>query len=151
MKLSEIIYNYRQQTQESLDVLAKRSGLSKAYISILEKDKKSSSGKSIKPTLDSLAKLAKGMHMSLDSLVYLIDGQHRNLPDKNATNNRKNNSVIEEDLYYYLDDLLWLIEGRRITNFRGIPLDVQTLELLDAEISHLIKIAGILAKNQKRH
>ena len=149
MKLSEIIREYRLKSQESLDVLAKRSGLSKAYISMLEKDKKSSSGKPIKPTLDTLEKLAKGMHMPLDSLLISIGDSPRNLPLKK--DQYKGTPVNFGDLYYYLDDLQWQLGGKRITNFRGIPLDQQTLELLDAEISHLKKLAGILAKNQKRH
>lgn len=75
MKLSEIIKNYRRENGISMDELANRSGLSKPYISMLEKNKNSRNGKPIIPSLRTIQKLAKGMNITLEKLLSKIDGK----------------------------------------------------------------------------
>lgn len=74
MKIGNIIYDYRKRTGATMQALADRSGVSKAYISMLENGKNPATGKAITPGLDTLYKLAKGMGITLDDLLDMIDG-----------------------------------------------------------------------------
>lgn len=73
MKLGAIIHAYRKEHKISMDVLASRSGLSKAYIAILENERNPSSGKPSKPSLETIQKLAKAMATSTDDLISKMD------------------------------------------------------------------------------
>lgn len=77
MKLAELIRSYRQENNVSMDELAKASGLSKPYISMLEKDRNSRGGKPIVPSIRTYKGLASGMGLTLDSLLKLLDGEER--------------------------------------------------------------------------
>ena len=56
-----------------MDEFAKRVGVSKAYISMLEKNQNSTTGKPIKPSLETLNNIAMSMGISLDELLNRID------------------------------------------------------------------------------
>ncbi|SKA25315.1 XRE family transcriptional regulator [Megasphaera cerevisiae] len=73
MKLADIIKNYRLEHGMSMDNLSTASGLSKPYISMLEKNKNSRTGNPIIPSLRTLQKLAKGMNITLDKLLENMD------------------------------------------------------------------------------
>ncbi len=75
MKLSQIVSSYRQEHGFSMDVFAKKCGVSKSYISMLENNVNPQSGKPVVPTIVTLKKLAKGMDMDLDALISIIDDQ----------------------------------------------------------------------------
>ena len=74
MRVGEVVYNYRKRTGTTMQALAERSGVSKAYISMLEKDINPATGKSITPGLDTLDKLAGGMGITIDDFLEMIDG-----------------------------------------------------------------------------
>lgn len=77
MSLSEFLRNYRAEHELSMDELAKRCGLSKPYISMLEKNRNSKNGKSITPSIRTYAKIAHGVGLTVDSLMKLINGNER--------------------------------------------------------------------------
>ena len=66
--LGDIIKKYRKSHRMSMDVFAKRAGLSKPYISMLEKNYNPKSRKKIIPTIDTISKCAKAMNMDFDEL-----------------------------------------------------------------------------------
>lgn len=73
MYLGEIIKNYRQTNNISMNDFAKLANLSKPYISMLEKNKNSRSGKPIIPSVVTLKKVAKAMNISFDDLIKQLD------------------------------------------------------------------------------
>ncbi len=73
MTLGEIIKKYRKEHGLSMDAFSKRSGISKSYISILEKNQHPKTGKPITPSVDSIKQAAIGMNMNFDELFSLID------------------------------------------------------------------------------
>lgn len=77
MSLSEFLRNYRAEHELSMDELAKRCGLSKPYISMLEKNRNSKNGKSITPSIRTYEKIAHGVGLTVDSLMKLINGNER--------------------------------------------------------------------------
>lgn len=74
MTLAEIIKKYRIENSLSMDELAKRAGLSKPYISMLEKNKNSKNGKPIIPSIRTYYKLATAMNIPFENFLKLIDG-----------------------------------------------------------------------------
>ena len=84
MKLSEVIKNYREVHHVTMEKLAQESGMSKSYISMLENEKNPKTGNPIVPSIDTLKKLALGMHTDIDSLIKILD----DIPvDISASNN----------------------------------------------------------------
>lgn len=75
MTLGETIKNYRATHNMSMDAFSEKSGISKAYISLLEKNRHPKTGKSIAPSIQSIKQAAKGMNMSFDDLFALLDGK----------------------------------------------------------------------------
>ena len=67
MKLSEIIKKYRAESKLSMREFAKRCDVSNAYISIIESEENKS------PTLDMIAKLAKGMNIQTSDLINMMN------------------------------------------------------------------------------
>ena len=75
MTLGEIIKNYRTTHGMSMDAFSEKSGISKAYISLLEKNRHPKTGKEIAPSIQSIKQAAQGMYMSFDDLFALLDGK----------------------------------------------------------------------------
>lgn len=73
MLLGEIIKKYRYEHHMSMDEFSRRSGMSKAYISILEKNYNPKTKKPVAPSIDSIRKSANAMSISFDELFSLIE------------------------------------------------------------------------------
>lgn len=69
MKLGDVIKTYRSRNNVSLRQFEEKSGLSRSYISLLERDKVES------PTYKSIEKTAAGMGITVDSLLSLLDDE----------------------------------------------------------------------------
>ena len=74
MRISDWVKNYRKEHGLSMQAFGNLCGLSKAYISILEKDINPTTGKSFVPTLQTLKKIADATNTDLDLLFSLLDG-----------------------------------------------------------------------------
>ena len=74
MTLGEIIKDYRNQHEMSMDAFAEKSGISKAYISLLEKNKHPKTGNSIAPSVAIIQSAAKAMNMDFDDLFSKLTG-----------------------------------------------------------------------------
>ncbi|MBQ8730109.1 MAG: helix-turn-helix transcriptional regulator, partial [Lachnospiraceae bacterium] len=66
MHLGEIIYKYRTINKISMDTFSEKSGISKSYISLLEKNKHPKTGKPIEPSIACIKQAAKGLNMDFD-------------------------------------------------------------------------------------
>lgn len=86
MKLSEIIKQYRSINKISMREFAKKCGVSNAYISLIESEDTKS------PTLEMIAKLAKGMCMQMNDLIDMMND------DVVVTVKSKNISIRENDM-----------------------------------------------------
>jgi len=114
MTLGDIIKQYRTDHSLSMDAFSERSGISKAYISLLEKNKHPKTGKEISPSIQCIRQAAQGMNMDFDSLFALLDG-------KVAVNTAKQSPILK---------------GREIPVLgrvaAGIPINAVT-EIIDTE------------------
>ena len=73
MTLGDILKQYREQNNISMDEFSKKSSLSKGYISMLENNVNPRNNKPIAPTLPTIAKIANGMCTDVDTLLKLLD------------------------------------------------------------------------------
>ncbi|MGT2959346.1 hypothetical protein A9Q68_10190 [Streptococcus bovimastitidis] len=73
MKLGEIIKEYRDEHKLSMDAFAKKSGMTKGYISMLEKNEHPKSKKPIIPTNETISKVAKGIGVDIDTILEKLD------------------------------------------------------------------------------
>ncbi|NBH79181.1 XRE family transcriptional regulator [Clostridiaceae bacterium] len=69
MTLGEIIKSYRTENKISMDDFARQSGISKAYISILERNINPISGKPPIPSLDKIRSAGSAMGYGLDEML----------------------------------------------------------------------------------
>lgn len=73
MFLGEIIYKYRKENNLTMDDFAKLSGLSKSYISMLEKNKHPQSSRKLVPSVETFKKVASAMNIDSDELFRIVD------------------------------------------------------------------------------
>ena len=71
--LGEFIKKYRDDNKLSMDQFAKMSGVSKAYISVLEKNKRPKTGKPVTPSIPIVKNIAKAMNVSFDELFNMLE------------------------------------------------------------------------------
>lgn len=74
--LGQIIKMYREENNMSMDDFSKKSGLSKSYISVLEKNKRPGSNKPVVPSNTVIEQVAKAINVPIESLwsaVYFDD------------------------------------------------------------------------------
>lgn len=75
MDIGDILIRYREENNLSMDDFAKKSGISKAYISLLERKINPRNNKPVAPTLPTLRKIAFGLNMDIDELLKLLDNK----------------------------------------------------------------------------
>lgn len=73
MTLGDLIKEYRTDNELSMAEFASKSGLSKAYISLLEKNKHPKTGKEITPSIDVIKKVADAIGRDFDDVFSSID------------------------------------------------------------------------------
>lgn len=84
MTLGDIIKKYRRENDMSMDAFAKKSGISKAYISLLEKNQHPKTGKTIAPSIQCIKQAADGMSIDFNLLFSQLDGTVSLIEDKPA-------------------------------------------------------------------
>lgn len=72
MTLGDVIKNYRTTNKISMDDFSKLSGISKAYISMLEKNENPKSKKPIVPSLEVIKSVSKVVGIDLNELIDLL-------------------------------------------------------------------------------
>lgn len=73
MKLSELVSSYRSTHGLSQRQFADLSGLSNAYICMIERDNNPKTGQPIVPTMQAYAKIARGLGITIQDLFEKID------------------------------------------------------------------------------
>ena len=73
MTLGDLIKTYREEHDMSMAEFASKSGLSKAYISLLEKNKNPKTGKEITPSVDIIKKVCDAIGKDFDDVFSSLD------------------------------------------------------------------------------
>lgn len=100
MTLGDVIKNYRTDNKISMDTFSELSGISKAYISLLEKNKHPKTGKPIIPSIQVIKQAANAMSIDFNELFSLIDSdvslENNQLEEQRLTakDNREISSIL---------------------------------------------------------
>lgn len=97
MKIGEFLSIYRKEHNLSMEELATRCNLSKAYISKLEANV-NNTRKHIKPSIQTFNKIANGLNISLTDLLSALDSEQEVLliAESNDISNAINKSFLKE-------------------------------------------------------
>ena len=74
MILGDLRKEYRREHGYSMDQFAKMSGLSKAYISILERNVNPVNNKPVIPSLETIKAVAQAINMDFNDVIAVLDG-----------------------------------------------------------------------------
>lgn len=102
MKIGEIVKKYRKEHGMSISKFAEKVGVSKGYISMLEREINPRNARPSSPTLVMARRLAEGMEIDLDEFIQMLD------PDQSIFLQRrkelfdppKPSEVIEKSIEY---------------------------------------------------
>ena len=75
MILGDFIHQYRKSQKMSMAKFAEISGLSKAYVSLLEKNKHPETGEPITPSVKTIKKVADAINIDFNELFNQLDGE----------------------------------------------------------------------------
>jgi len=93
MFIGDLIKEYRTKNKMSLRDFASRCGLSHTYISALEKNIDSRTGKPIAPTLDTVKYISKGMNMQIEDILKILDDEQEFIVNEEVSKSFINNSA----------------------------------------------------------
>lgn len=130
MTLGDKIKEYRTAHDMSMDDFAKASGLSKAYISMLENNKNPKTNRPIIPSLDTYDKAAKGMGMRSGDLInYFIPMRIQSVDEEKMMISNEAPSLFPYE-QHLLDDFNELSsDGQmQVTTFIRYLLEIQRKE-----------------------
>lgn len=168
MHIGEIIKKYRTEHKLTMEEFGKLIGRSKAYISMLEKNKNSRSGREIIPSADTLIAVANVLKITIDDLIKQLDDYSPILLDDNPNSSlqavsapsqpltkdadtllkasKKDERDIQKRLQSILDDL----DDKADLNFYNgsEEMDDETKELLRISIESSIRLAKERAKKK---
>ena len=77
MKLGDLIKDYRQTNNCSMDDFAKKSRLSKSYVSILERNNNPSTNKPPIPSLETIKAVSLAIGKDFNDVIALLDGNQK--------------------------------------------------------------------------
>lgn len=90
MYIGELIKKYREEHGLSMQDFANLSGISKAYIGVLEKVYNPTTKEPVAPSLPKIQAIASAMGMELDDLLKLLDRDQPVIVNTNRSSQRLN-------------------------------------------------------------
>lgn len=116
MKLGEIIKVFRKKNKMTMQEFADRAGLSKGYISMLERSQHPQSQRKLVPSFETYQKVANAMSMSIDELVALLDDNETVRLNESSSSSSDATDSSSVDMIYLTGEEKWLIETFRSSN-----------------------------------
>ena len=102
MNLGEIIKDFRTKNKITMATFAEMTGLSKGYISMLEKNQNPQTGKPIAPSLETIKQVSQAMSIEIETILSLLDDDI--LITLNPSENHSTLSLITETSAKLNDD-----------------------------------------------
>ncbi|WP_018659868.1 helix-turn-helix domain-containing protein [Allofustis seminis] len=126
MHLGEIIKQYRTKHNINMRDFAELSDLSRAYISVLERNKNPNSGDPVIPSITTIHKLANAMNMDFDDLIISLDGDQLVSLDNSESKNNSKSSTLQK--INDVSELLSEYRQEKVYHFAEHQLEQQRLE-----------------------
>lgn len=149
MTLGSIIKKYRVEHQLSMDAFSQKSGISKAYISLLEKNQHPKTGKAIAPSIQCIKQAADGMNMDFNILFSMLDGdvtvgaEEKSAEDSINSQNKLDIANDIEVLMHKMD----LEKGELL--YEGEEIDPEAIDLLYNTLE--MSLRYLKAANKKKN
>jgi repressor LexA len=83
VKIGDYVKQYRAENRLTMQEFADKAGLSKGYISMLEKGRNPQNSRSLVRGIDTVAKIAQAMNISIDELLAAVDSDQLITPKHN--------------------------------------------------------------------
>lgn len=97
MTLGDLIRSYRAKYNLTMQEFANISGLSKGYISMLEKNKHPQNNKEIIPSIDTFNKVAKAMNITLNDILEAVNSKQLiDLSNEEHTDNNEDTKTFDD-------------------------------------------------------
>lgn len=84
MEIGKVVREYRYEHDLTMQQFADLAGLSKGYISMLERGRHPQNNREIVPSIETVHRLAIAMDMSIDALLQICNGQQIEIPGIDA-------------------------------------------------------------------
>lgn len=98
MTLGDVINKYRKENSLSMEAFAQKSGLSKGYVGMLEKNKHPKTGKEIAPSIEIIKKVADAIGRDFNDVFNELDGNVTLIGNnKPARHDHQNKQTIFDD------------------------------------------------------
>lgn len=102
MTLGDLIKNYRDINKLTMQDFADKSGLSKGYISMLEKNRHPQNNKKIIPSIETFGKVAQAMNLSLNDILEAVNSnQLVGLEIEDSTNFKTFDNLYPIEVHKY--------------------------------------------------
>ena len=140
MTLGDIIKEYRKNQHLSMDAFSEKSGISKAYISLLEKNKHPKTGKAIAPSIQCIKQAADGMNMDFNTLFSMIDGDV-SLKEDNTNDKSQFTSRDERDITSDLNSIMEKLKSGEDgpASFEGEAIPEADQELFAGQLELMLR------------
>lgn len=146
MTLGDIIKEYRKNQHLSMDAFSEKSGISKAYISLLEKNKHPKTGKTIAPSIQCIKQAADGMNMDFNTLFSMIDGDVSLKDDSAPELTARDERDIAKDLENIMNKLSAGEAGP--ASYNGEDLDPEAADLFRDELEIALRRLKLINKEK---
>ena len=123
MTLGDLIREYRTEHDMSMAAFAEKAGVSKAYISLLEKNKNTKTGKSIAPSLDVIKSVANVIGKDFNDVIDIIDGNTVVRVTQSSAPVYISKAASTEILKKQLDEILEKIADEYMASLDKFPED----------------------------
>lgn len=136
MRLGELVKQYRDAHDISMDSFAEKSGLSKGYISMLEKGIRPGTNKVIIPSIETIKKVAVGMNSDFNEIFSIVDDDQEvaledtQLEEAFRIDNINSNHYNREPESDYLD-ISGLTSEEKQSIIKYLGLDMHSKKIVD--------------------
>lgn len=144
MLLSEIIRRYREEHCLSASAFAKQCGVSRGYISLVERGVNSRGDTPVKPSYATLEKLARGMNIAVSQLSAMLKGQEDDITSHSDTSHESHLDVTLSPS----NDLKSIVEAAVSEAFL-LNARAHTRTHIDEKEAELLRLFRLLPDSQK--
>lgn len=130
MKIGEFLHIYWKEHNLSMDELANKCNISKAYISKLEANVNDNNSKAIKPSIQTFNKIATGLHISLTDLLATLD------PEQEVSLEAGIDNLANVINKAYVDDLAKFLEHLNEQGKQEAIKRVEELTYIPTYVNH---------------
>ncbi|RRD29215.1 XRE family transcriptional regulator, partial [Streptococcus minor] len=97
MHIGKFIKQYRKDNNLSMAEFAEKSGISKAYVSVLEKNKDPRNGKEIIPSIPTIKKISSAINISFDDILNALNEEQIISLDETELEKSSNSLPVTEN------------------------------------------------------